>query len=137
MSGSRKNGRNGRNGRSAGKRMAKGSALMFSALGWHMPIFVSEGSRVWRLRNWYGLSKGEADSNEFTWGYEGDGPHATAYSMLFEAFGKDIAEKHAETICREFLKGWPSDSGFTVRGGWLLEAAGKSRREGKAEKEKR
>ena len=72
MSGSRKNGRNGRNGRSAGKRMAKGSALMFSALGWHMPIFVSEGSRVWRLRNWYGLSKGEADSNEFTWGYEGD-----------------------------------------------------------------
>ena len=95
--------------------------IMLSAIRWHMPVFVSKGSRMWRLRDWYRIGMGMKDSNDFAWGYRGAGPHAIAYSILYETFGAEIADRYTEKLIDEFIGGWNKDRGFDVRGGDLCE----------------
>jgi hypothetical protein len=98
--------------------------IAFHAIAWHAPILVSRGSRLWRMRDWYRTGRGEKDISDFTWGYYGDGPHAVAYSMLYEAFGKSIAEEYAAKLMDEFVARCGMDGGFTLRGDDLCEMLG-------------
>ncbi|MCW6159513.1 MAG: hypothetical protein LVQ95_00280 [Candidatus Micrarchaeales archaeon] len=93
------------------------------------PIMVySAPDNAHRMQNHYTIRYlNGRDSDDFTWGYYGTGPHATAYSILMEMFGERIAEERMDDFVDLYVskldpkKGFRTDS-FEVSGllsiGW-------------------
>jgi hypothetical protein len=72
-------------------------------------------SREYRLRNWYSAEVlRSGDNDDFTWGYHGEGPHATAYSILREFFGKKVAEDRYDEFVNLFVSKLDEGDGFVI-----------------------
>ncbi len=85
------------------------------ATAWNKPIFVKTGKGKKRLRNWYSIEvfRGK-DNNDFTWGYYGQGPHNTAYSILREFFGREIAVEKEQEFVNEYISMIDQNHGFII-----------------------
>ena len=98
--------------------MAKGKKdyIVVVAKAEHEPIMVyARPGKPHRLKNHYMIEYyNSGDSNDFTWGYYGTGPHATAYSILRELFGKEVAEKHHERFVDLCISKLKPEEGFTL-----------------------
>jgi hypothetical protein len=80
-----------------------------------------------RLPNWYRIDIGLEDKDYFTWGYHGTGPTCTAYSILRELFGKDIAEESTEMLLNVCIAPAAQGSGFALDGDYICHLIGVSK----------
>lgn len=83
-----------------------------------------------RIRNWYFIDSGVNDCDSFTWGYLGSGPASTAYSILRELFGKDIARAKYMEFIERFVSRVPEESALCISGDsiCLMLGIGKGKR---------
>ena len=85
---------------------------MVVATRWHEPIYIlSEEGRT-RVRNWRSIDSHMPDSNDFTWGYHGDGCFNTAYAILREFFTREMAEAHSHDLVECWLSRLDPNRGF-------------------------
>ena len=57
----------------------------------------------------------------FEWGYGGSGPADLALSLLTHAVGERLADKHYQTLKREYIATLIRESGFSLRQGTLRD----------------
>lgn len=90
--------------------------LTITATKWHEPILVSDEEKEWRLRNWFGIdfTNGRDKIEDFTWGYQGAGPHATAYAILREIYGKKTALEYYSAFVDVYVSKLSEDRGFRL-----------------------
>lgn len=94
----------------------RSNLIEFHAIAWYAPIFVNKNSKLSLLKDWYGLDLNKNQSHDFTWGYRGTGPYATAYSILREAFGKKAAEEKAQEFMENCIEHIPKLMPFKMSG---------------------
>ena len=86
------------------------------ATAWYEPIMVHCNGRSHALIDWYAKDHGGAPEEgiELTWGYHGNGPSCTAYSILREFFGKAAAVEHNRAFLREYVGKLDMKKGFRI-----------------------
>ena len=94
--------------------------------GWHQPMYIHTGRETRRVPNWYGIDfQHSSDINDFTWGYLGTGCISTAYAILREMYGKEMAMD----LYYEFMVGYVSkleqNKGFKLGMGELEQIVGR------------
>jgi len=90
---------------------AAGPAIIV-ATGWHEPIYIISSEGRTRVRNWRNTDNGMPDDSSFTWGYYGGGVHNTAYAILREFFGREVAESHTGDLVECWLSRLDQERGF-------------------------
>jgi len=86
------------------------------ALAWGKDIIVEENGKKDKMRNWYATDflHGKEAGLRFTWGYFGGGPHATAYSILREFYGKKTALEYYAAFVSAYIAKLPETQGFEI-----------------------
>ncbi|MCL4374219.1 MAG: hypothetical protein M1360_03440 [Candidatus Marsarchaeota archaeon] len=97
---------------------------IFFALKWWSPVFATNGTRLWRVRDWRSIDSNYEEEFEFTWGYRGYGCYSTAYAVLREAFGKKVALENVDKVVNEIVSLAKQDDPLVVRGWELCEIVG-------------
>jgi hypothetical protein len=78
-------------------------------------MVVKEDGKERRLRNWYRIDFGWGrDEDDFTWGYEGTGPHTTAYSILRELYGQKFATEYHHAFVLVYVSKLPENEDFIL-----------------------
>jgi hypothetical protein len=91
------------------------TSAYIQATGWCRPIYLVIGKERKRIPNWYRLELDKnGDSDEFTWGYYGTGCGHTAYSILREIFGQEVAERHYSQFVVEYISQLDQNRGFRL-----------------------
>ena len=79
----------------------------------HEPVYIISNEEKKEVRNWKRIDGGFSETG-FTWGYNGDGPHCLAYSILKELFGQKVAEQEYENLSNSFISKLDQRKGFRV-----------------------
>ncbi len=79
----------------------------------HEPVYIVFNGEKKEIRNWKRIDGGFGETG-FTWGYNGDGPHCLAYSILKELFGQKVAEQEYENLSNSFISKLDQRKGFRV-----------------------
>ncbi len=100
--------------------MDRRNSLTILGKSWNSPIFLERTVRGvayrCRLKNWKELDCGRSDRDNFSWGYFGEGPACTSYSILRELFDKVTAEDYEFAFMANFVSKVPQDSVLKISG---------------------